>query len=73
MAAVSPEPVFFPVFFSYSSFVLLVKFPTTDNFKTNMASVESVRDCSSSDKIEDPYKGAWEYLDVNNILYLMQV
>lgn len=74
MAAVLPELIFFPVcFFSYSSFVLLVEFPTTENFKTNMASMESVKDCVSSDKIEDPYKGAWEYLDSNNIIYLIQV
>lgn len=74
MAAVLPELIFFPVcFFSYSSFVLFVEFPTTENFKTNMASMESVKDCVSSDKIEDPYKGAWEYLDSNNIIYLIQV
>ena len=35
--------------------------------------MESVKDCVSSDKIEDPYKGAWEYLDSNNIIYLIQV
>ena len=74
MAAVFSEFIFFPVFFfSYSSSFLFVEFPTTNNFKTNMASIESVKNCASSDKIEDPYKGAWEYLDTNNIIYLIQV